>query len=298
MVKFRIAKSLEEDLEKIRTIALETRNEVQKELHELEPSDWMGDPEDCGVGAIANYRLWLRLRPFGAKFMVSDEHCFLMLDDLVIDISATQYIPFAKFPVLIMPLEDILKHDLLGPAGMPYKDAKEIPSEEEAKKHFKEWPECQVPFELVSRFHDARLDLFDTAFRYIHALREQILRQVNRYGLRSIGSDYNNRIDIQPIPDWRQRLTPHSVDADRKVYLTCAFTFMDVPEGEAIIDIAIRVRSATLAVVGYYKRGNERIDLISDTSFISDGTESNIASKILDNLRVAWNRRQNATKSH
>jgi hypothetical protein len=143
------------------------------------------------------------------------------------------------------------------------------------------------------QFHrDARLDLLDTSFRYIYALREQLLRQAQRFQLRSIPSDFNNRIDVQPIPDWHQRLTPHSIDADRKLYLTCAFTFTDQALGEVIIDVAIRIRSATLAVVGYYKQGSSRVDLISDTAFVSEGSEGIVATRILDHLRSAWKERR------
>jgi hypothetical protein len=78
------------------------------------------------------------------------------------------------------------------------------------------------------------------------------------------------------------------VDADRKIYLTCAFTFVDQAEGEVIIDIAVKVRGPQLAVVGYYKKGTERIDLISDTTFVSEGSESNVAAQILDHLQTAW----------
>jgi hypothetical protein len=282
------------DMERIRQIALETRNEVQAELREADPEvDWMRNPDDMeGACAIANYRLWLRLKPYGARLFASREHVYILLPgDLVVDITATQYKQFKNVPVLVMPLQEIENLNW-GSMGSPYK-GKEIRDEKAAEKVFKKWPETQVPFELLksaSTKHDARLDLFDSAFRFVYALREQILRQANRFSLRTIPNDFNNRIDIQPIPDWRQRLTPHSVDADRKIYLTCAFTFVDQAEGEVIIDIAVKVRGPQLAVVGYYKNGTKRIDLISDTTFISEGSESNVAAQILDHLRTAWKR--------
>ncbi len=295
------------DLERLRQIALETRNEVQAELRKADPeTDWMRNPEDLeGACAIANYRLWLRLKPFGARLFASNEHCYLVLpnspkeftkykpyvhpEDLVVDITATQYKPFKNTPVLVLPYSEVEDYDW-DFFGSPYR-GKEIKDEAQAARFFKKWPETQIPFELLKTAgtkHDARLDLFDSAFRFVYALREEILRQTQRYSLRTIPNDFNNRIDIQPIPDWRQRLTPHSVDADRKIYLTCAFTLVDPAEGEVIIDIAVRVRGPQLAVVGYYKKGTERIDLISDTTFVSEGSESNVAAKILDHLRTAW----------
>lgn len=137
----------------------------------------------------------------------------------------------------------------------------------------------------------ARIDFFDSSFRFIYSLRENLLRYAPRYGFRSIPSDFNNRIDVQPIPNWRDRLAPHSIGADRKLYLTSAFTLIDKAEGEIILDFAIKVRSANLAVMGYYQKGSTRIDLISDTTFISEGRESTIATQVLDHLRTAWRAR-------
>ena len=132
------------DWKKIEAIALKTRAEVQVELKALE------FPENlCGACAIANYRLWLRLRAFGAKLMASDEHIFLMLDKYVVDITATQYLVFSKYPVLIMPFEEI---KALGPrTSYPYRNAKEIPSVSAAELFFEDWDFEQIPLELVDK---------------------------------------------------------------------------------------------------------------------------------------------------
>jgi hypothetical protein len=138
----------------------------------------------------------------------------------------------------------------------------------------------------------SRIDLFDSAFKFLYTLRNQLLSQASRYKLRSFISDFNNRIDIQPIPNWRVKAPPQNVDFDRKLYLTCAFTFLDMAEGEIILDLAIRLRSSTLGVIGYYQKGRERINLISDTTFASEGRESALANQILGHLKTAWDNKE------
>ena len=140
------------NLETIRSIAMNTRIELEKELKSL-----ANDPKVCyrdwqdfsGACAIANYRLWLRIKQFGVKLVASYEHvfCYLPQERLVIDISATQYGPFSKDKVLILPLQKIKE---AGPATYyPYEIEQIFKSQAEIAAFFEKWPEDQIPFELL-----------------------------------------------------------------------------------------------------------------------------------------------------
>ena len=150
-MKLRILARID-SLEKIRSIALSTREELEKELKSLsgDPKIQYRDFETfAGACAIANYRLWLRIKQFGVKLVASDEHvfCYLLKSDLVIDIAATQYTPFSKDRVLIIPMQKIKN---AGRATyLPYEIETIFNNESEIRKYFELWPEDQVPFEFL-----------------------------------------------------------------------------------------------------------------------------------------------------
>lgn len=62
----------------------------------------------CGMCAIATAELWTRLRNENIKSEIhlwenrDGSHVFLVVDDMIVDITATQFIQFKHTPVLIM----------------------------------------------------------------------------------------------------------------------------------------------------------------------------------------------------
>jgi hypothetical protein len=134
---------------------------------------------------------------------------------------------------------------------------------------------------------NARLDYFDSAFFFIYHLREQLKSKLNKYQFKLITSPMNCRIDIQPIPQWRSKMPPSSIDYDRKIYLTIALQHMSGP-GEVVLNVALRLRSISLGVVAFVEDRGNKANLLADTTTVTEGQEQNIADQILDHLLKAY----------
>jgi hypothetical protein len=127
----------------IKSIALNVRNEVIKDLKNTSLNN-LNLYRACG---IANYRLWLKLKPIIPKIELAwgyangNGHYFLLVDNIVIDITSTQF--NSNKPVLILPL----------------KEARYISKVYNIKKIFKTIEEINNFFMTTTSFEELPLEL-------------------------------------------------------------------------------------------------------------------------------------------
>ena len=92
--------------------------------------------------AIASAKLYKQLKQakYNPYLKVSNYHCWIELDDLALDITATQ---FGLTPITIMNKENYIK--ILDDEGYKGDYIKTFYDYKSFKKHIKEWPKEQQP---------------------------------------------------------------------------------------------------------------------------------------------------------
>lgn len=94
-----------ETFEKIRKIAGEAREWAERKQRKYQ---FFFRADLCGMCAKASGYLFELLRKEGikAKLAINDQHCFILVDDFIVDITATQ---FGRDKIYIIPLDEAEK---------------------------------------------------------------------------------------------------------------------------------------------------------------------------------------------
>jgi len=128
----------------IRSIAHQCRQWCEdRDQLEAYPSETL-----CGWCAIAAAHLWRELRRKGIDSVICVaelthySHCYILCEDHIVDITATQFQNFRNSPILILHEREAVVYEFYNTTHT-FKDARELRKWQRQGR----WPSCQICYE-------------------------------------------------------------------------------------------------------------------------------------------------------